>query len=93
MVNHLNMIVLHIVQLTDTASFVTFYEFLQEFVKIFGKVILGERIVAIFKACVDRICKDIQKRQQSGAADTSTVVIDKCCNILRISLESNSYMP
>ena len=93
MVNHLNMIVLHIVQLTDTVGFVTFYEFLQEFVKIFAKVIMGERIVAIFKACVSRIVKDIQKKQQAGAADTSTVVIDKCCNILRISLESNIYMP
>ena len=63
MANHLHMIVEYIIQLTDTVGFVTYYEFLQEFVKIFGKVIMGERIIAIFKACVSRIVKDIQKRQ------------------------------
>ena len=63
MVNHLNMIVTHIINLTDTVGFVTFYEFLQEFVKIFSKAIIqGGRIVAIFKACVDRILKDIKSR-------------------------------
>ena len=62
MVNHLDMIIAHIIQLTDHVGFITFYEFLQEFIKIFGKVIIGERIISIFKASVSRICKDIQKK-------------------------------
>ena len=94
MVNHLPMIVNHIINLTDTVSFVTFYEFLQEFVKIFSKVIAQDgKIVAIFKACIDRILKDIKVRQQKGEGGSSTVVIDKCCNIIRISLENPIYMP
>ena len=94
MVGHLPMIVNHIINLTDTVSFVTFYEFLQEFVKIFSKVIAQDgKIVAIFKACIDRILKDIKVRQQKGEGGSSTVVIDKCCNIIRISLENPIYMP
>ena len=42
MFNHLDMIIGHIINLTDTVSFVTFYEFLQEFVKIFCKAIIQE---------------------------------------------------
>ena len=64
MVNHLDMIVANIIELTKTVGFVTFYEFLQEFVKIFAKVINGPKIVSVFKACVDRILSDIIKRQQ-----------------------------
>ena len=42
---------------------------------------------------MDRIISDIVKKQQSGEGGSSTVVIDKCCNIIRISLESAIYMP
>lgn len=63
MVTHLDMIIENIVQLTQTVGFVTFYEFLQEFVKIFAKLLVGEKIKVVFKACVDRIIKDTMKRQ------------------------------
>ena len=91
MVNYLDMIVPHIITLIDTVGFVTYYEFLQEFIKIFAKVIMGDKIMSILKACVDRICKDIQKRKEDGLGNT--LVIDKCCSILRVALESNVFMP
>jgi len=91
MVNHLEMIVPHIISLLDTVGFVTYYEFLQEFIKIFAKVIVGDKICSILSACVARICKDIQARKEDGSGNT--LVIDKCCNVLRLALESNVFMP
>ena len=72
-------------------GFVTFYEFLQEFVKIFAKLLVNGLIKVVFKACVDRMLWDTKKRQESG--EGGTVVIDKCCNVLRLCLENHIYMP
>ena len=72
-------------------GFVTFYEFLQEFVKIFAKLLVNGLIKVVFKACVDRMLWDTKKRQESG--EGGTVVIDKCCNVLRLCLENQIYMP
>jgi len=59
MVNHLDMMIPHILSLLETVGFVTYYEFLQEFIKIFAKVINGDKICSILNACVVRICQDI----------------------------------
>lgn len=67
----------------------TYFEFTREFVKHFA-VYLKERVTNIFAACVARIQKEQQIKEQTGEARP---VIGKCWNIVRFIIANSNFMP
>lgn len=67
---------------------------MNDFIKLFAKNLKGPFILSLMSATVNRICKE-----QAGVAagnrtkDTTQIVIDKCCTILRICVDNTQYMP
>ena len=55
---YLDYIVAQIVKLLDTVTFVNFYDFMNDFVKLFAKDLKGPRIVSLMNAVVARVQKE-----------------------------------
>ena len=54
----LDYIVAQLVRLLDTVYFVNFYDFMNDFVKLFAKNLTGPLILVLMHAIVARICKE-----------------------------------
>ena len=65
---------------------------MNDFVKLFCKDLVGPRILSIMNATVSRILKEQNAKQSGMQTDSSSIVLDKCCTILRICVENNTYM-
>ena len=59
---YLDYIVIQLRQLLDTVTFVNFYDFMNDFIKLFAKDLVGQRINSIMNAVVARICKEQQAK-------------------------------
>ena len=55
---HLDYIVGQLVRLLDTVTFVNFYDFMNDFIKLFAKELNGNLILSLMNATVARICKE-----------------------------------
>jgi len=55
---YLDYIVMQLKQLLDTVTFVNFFDFMNDFVKLFSKDLNGPRILSLMQAVVARICKE-----------------------------------
>lgn len=89
---YLDYIVMQLKQLLDTVTFVNFFDFMNDFVKLFSKDLNGPRILSLMQAVVARICKEQQAKLSGTLSDQSSIVLDKCCTILRICVDSPVYM-
>ena len=67
---------------------------MNDFIKLFAENLKGPYILRLMEATVNRICKE-----QAGIAagkektDSTDIVIDKCCTVLRICVDNGKYMP
>lgn len=62
----LDYIVSQLVVLLGSVSFVNFYDFLNDFIKLFAKDLVGPRILQILNAVVARICKEQETKMMGG---------------------------
>ena len=51
-------IIEQLVQLLDTVTFVNFYDFMNDFIKLFADNLKGQPILNLMSAVVARICKE-----------------------------------
>ena len=72
-INHLKQYLDYIVdqlrKLLNTVTFVNFYDFMNDFIKLFAKDLVGPRILSIVNAVVARICKEQQAKQAGPQTD------------------------
>ena len=90
---YLDYIVGEIIKLLDTVTFVNFYDFLNDFVKLFAQQLAGPRIISLVSHLVARISKEQAAKRDGSAADSSAIVLDKCMATLRICVDNGVYMP
>ena len=85
-------IIEQLVNLLNTVTFVNFYDFMNDFIKLFAENLKGQPIIKLMNAVVERICKE-QHLKESGQQikDKSNIVLDKCCVILRIMVDRHQY--
>mgnify|MGYP007058508576 FL=1 len=55
---HLDYIVIQLIRLLDTVTFVNFFDFMNDFIKLFAKDLVGDKIVSIMNGVVQRISKE-----------------------------------
>ena len=91
--DYLDYIVAELVKLLDSVNFVNFYDFMNDFVKLFAKELEGPRIISLMNGVVARIWKEQQKKASGSQTDSSSIVLDKCMTILRICVDNGVYMP
>ena len=89
---HLDYIVIQLIRLLDTVTFVNFFDFMNDFIKLFAKDLVGDKIVSIMNGVVQRISKEQLAKQSGNQTDSSSIVLDKCCTILRICVDNQTYM-
>lgn len=85
-------IVQQICGLMETVCFVNFFDFMNDFVKLFADNLAGPKIIMIVNATVNRICKEQAAKESGNASDNSSIVLDKCCTILRLIVDKKQYI-
>ena len=92
LVQYMDYIIQQLVNLLDTVTFVNFYDFMNDFIKLFADNLKGTPVINLMDAVVRRICKE-QHIKESGqqVQDKSNIVVDKCCVILRLMVDRPQY--
>ena len=65
---------------------------MNDFVKLFAKELEGDLILHLMRATVARIWKEQQAKLSGSQSDPSSIVLDKCCTILRLCVDHKTYM-
>ena len=94
LLDHLDYILTQLSQLIGRVKFVNFFDFINDFVKLFAKPLAeSQKIHFIMHAVINRILAEQQAHVDGSHTDKSDMIIDKCCTNLRICVENGNYMP
>ena len=93
LIEHLDYIVSQLSVLIQNVKFLNFFDFINDFVKLFAKHLVGEKIQFIMQAVINRILAEQQAHETGTHTDKSDMIIDKCCANLLVCVENGNYMP